>query len=121
MKSTPFLFTHPKRQWENKYISKRLIGINKVMKRQRNKPEIVKLKINPPILSYSLKKGGYVPLQIKHFNKRSTDKLSYLFNKENNQVRSLGGFKCHIYINENGKYELSKSGREYLIKKRVER
>ena len=50
---------------DDKHKSKLHKGFIKQVKRQDNKPSIVKVTIIPIILSYSNNRGGYFPLQKK--------------------------------------------------------
>ena len=117
-KSKEYIYTHPNQQHKNKYISKNHKGFLKMVSRQNNKPTINKV-IVKDILTYSSKKGCYVPLKIKYFNNQWNGmNLKTLFNREDKETTSYIGMYAKININKEGKYILSRYGKSILKKKR---
>ena len=93
-------------------------GFFKMVSRQNNKPTINKV-IVKDMLTYSSKKGCYVPLKIKHFNNQWNGmNLKTLFNREDKETTSYVGMYAKININKEGKYILSRYGKSILKKKR---
>ena len=117
-KSKEYIYTHPNQQHKNKYISKNHKGFLKMVSRQNNKPTINKV-IVKDMLTYSSKKGCYVPLKIKYFNNQWNGmNLKTLFNREDKETTSYVGMYAKININKEGKYILSRYGKSILKKKR---
>ena len=117
-KAKEYIYTHPNQQHKNKYISKNHKGFLKMVSRQNNKPTISKV-IVKDMLTYSSKKGCYVPLKIKHFNNQWNGmNLKTLFNREDKETTSYVGMYAKININKEGKYILSRYGKSILKKKR---
>ena len=117
-KAKEYIYTHPNQQHKNKYISKNHKGFLKMMSRQNNKPAINKV-IVKDMLTYSSKKGCYVPLKIKYFNNQWNGmNLKTLFNREDKETTSYVGMYAKININKEGKYILSRYGKSILKKKR---
>ena len=120
-KSKEYIYTHPNQQHKNKYISKNHKGFLKMVSRQNNKPTFNKV-IVKDMLTYSSKKGCYVPLKIKYFNNQWNGmNLKTLFNRENKETTSYIGMYAKININKEGKYILSRYGKSILKKKRENR
>ena len=117
-KSKEYIYIHPNQQHKNKYLSKNHKGFLKMVSRQNNKPTINKV-IVKDILTYSSKKGCYVPLKIKYFNNQWNGmNLKTLFNREDKETTSYIGMYAKININKEGKYILSRYGKSILKKKR---
>ena len=117
-KAKEYIYTHPNQQHKNKYISKNHKGFLKMVSRQNNKPTINKV-IVKDMLTYSSKKGCYVPLKIKYFNNQWNGmNLKTLFNREDKETTSYVGMYAKININKEGKYILSRYGKSILKKKR---
>ena len=117
-KAKEYIYTHPNQQHKNKYISKNHKGFLKMVSRQNNKPTINKV-IVKDMLTYSSKKGCYVPLKIKYFNNQWNGmNLKTLFNREDKETTSYIGMYTKININKEGKYILSRYGKSILKKKR---
>ena len=117
-KAKEYIYTHPNQQHKNKYISKNHKGFLKMVSRQNNKPTINKV-IVKDMLTYSSKKGCYVPLKIKYFNNQWNGmNLKTLFNREDKETTSYIGMYAKININKEGKYILSRYGKSILKKKR---
>lgn len=117
-KAKEYIYTHPNQQHKNKYISKNHKGFLKMVSRQNNKPTINKV-IVKDLLTYSSKKGCYVPLKIKYFNNQWNGmNLKTLFNREDKETTSYVGMYAKININKEGKYILSRYGKSILKKKR---
>ena len=114
-KAKEYIYTHPNQQYKNKYISKNHKGFLKMISRQRNKSTITKVVVKG-VLTYSSKKGFYVPLKIKYFNNGMN--LRTLFSRENKETTSYTGMYAKININKEGKYILSRYGKSVLKKKR---
>lgn len=92
-----------------------------MVSRQNNKPTINKV-IVKDMLTYSSKKGCYVPLKIKHFNNQWNGmNLKTLLNREDKETISYTGMYAKININKEGKYILSRYGKSILKKKRENR
>ena len=92
-----------------------------MVSRQNNKPTINKV-ILKGVLTYSSKKGCYVPLKIKYFNNQWNGmNLKTLFNREDKETTSYVGMYAKININKEGKYILSRYGKSILKKKRQNR
>ena len=92
-----------------------------MVSRQNNKPTINKV-ILKGVLTYSSKKGCYVPLKIKYFNNQWNGmNLKTLFNRENKETTPYIGMYAKININKEGKYILSRYGKSVLEKKRQNR
>ena len=85
---------------------------------KRNKSTINKVVVKG-VLTYSSKKGCYVPLKIKYFNNGMN--LKRLFSRENKGTTSYTGMYAKININKEGKYILSRYGKSILKKKRENR
>ena len=120
-KSKEYIYTHPNQQHKNKYISKNHKGFLKMVSRQNNKPTINKV-IVKDMLTYSSKKGCYVPLKIKYFNNNWNGmNLKILLNREDKETTSYTGMYAKININKEGKYILSRYGKSILKKKRENR
>ena len=120
-KAKEYIYTHPNQQHKNKYISKNHKGFLKMVSRQNNKPTISKV-IVKDMLTYSSKKGCYVPLKIKYFNNQWNGmNLKTLFNREDKETTSYVGMYAKININKEGKYILSRYGKSILKKKRENR
>ena len=120
-KAKEYIYTHPNQQHKNKYISKNHKGFFKMVSRQNNKPTINKV-IVKDMLTYSSKKGCYVPLKIKYFNNQWNGmNLKTLFNREDKETTSYVGMYAKININKEGKYILSRYGKSILKKKRENR
>ena len=117
-KAKEYIYTHPNQQHKNKYISKNHKGFLKMVSRQNNKPTINKV-IVKDMLTYSSKKGCYVPLKIKHFNNQWNGmNLKTLLSREDKETTSYVGMYAKININKEGKYILSGYGKSILKKKR---
>ena len=117
-KAKEYIYTHPNQQHKNKYISKNHKGFLKMVSRQNNKPTINKV-IVKDLLTYSSKKGCYVPLKIKYFNNQWNGmNLKTLFNREDKETTSYIGMYAKININKEGKCILSRYGKSILKKKR---
>lgn len=117
-KAKEYIYTHPNQQHKNKYISKNHKGFLKMVSRQNNKPTINKV-IVKDLLTYSSKRGCYVPLKIKYFNNQWNGmNLKTLFNREDKETTSYVGMYAKININKEGKYILSRYGKSILKKKR---
>ena len=117
-KSKEYIYIHPNQQHKNKYLSKNHKGFLKMVSRQNNKPTINKV-IVKDMLTYSSKKGCYVPLKIKYFNNQWNGmNLKTLFNREDKETTSYIGMYAKININKEGKYILSRYGKSILKKKR---
>ena len=120
-KAKEYIYTHPNQQHKNKYISKNHKGFLKMVSRQNNKPTINKV-IVKDMLTYSSKKGCYVPLKIKYFNNNWNGmNLKILLNREDKETTSYTGMYAKININKEGKYILSRYGKSILKKKRENR
>ena len=120
-KAKEYIYTHPNQQHKNKYISKNHKGFLKMVSRQNNKPTINKV-IVKDMLTYSSKKGCYVPLKIKHFNNQWNGmNLKTLLSREDKETTSYVGMYAKININKEGKYILSRYGKSILKKKRENR
>ena len=120
-KAKEYIYTHPNQQHKNKYISKNHKGFLKMVSRQNNKPTNSKV-IVKDMLTYSSKKGCYVPLKIKYFNNQWNGmNLKTLFNREDKETTSYVGMYAKININKEGKYILSRYGKSILKKKRENR
>ena len=120
-KAKEYIYTHPNQQHKNKYISKNHKGFLKMVSRQRNKSTINKVVVKG-VLTYSSKKGCYVPLKTKHFNNNWNGmNLKTLFNREDKETTSYTGMYAKININKEGKYILSRYGKSILKKKRENR
>ena len=120
-KAKEYIYTHPNQQHKNKYISKNHKGFLKMVSRQNNKPLINKV-IVKDMLTYSSKKGCYVPLKIKYFNNQWNGmNLKTLLNREDKETTSYTSMYAKININKEGKYILSRYGKSILKKKRENR
>ena len=120
-KAKEYIYTDPNQQHKNKYISKNHKGFLKMVSRQNNKPTINKV-IVKDMLTYSSKKGCYVPLKIKYFNNRWNGmNLKTLFSREDKETTSYVGMYAKININKEGKYILSRYGKSILKKKKENR
>ena len=116
-KSKEYIYTQPNQQHKNKYISKNHKGFLEMVSRQNNKPTINKV-IVKDMLTYSRKKGCYVPLKTKYFNNNWNGmNLKTLLNREDKETTSYTGMYAKININKDGKYILSRYGKNILEKK----
>lgn len=108
-----------------KYWSKLYKGILKQIQRQQNKPDIAKVIIYPIILSYSQKHSTYLPLKRKYYNNRyrggkGLDALQQA--KYFETVRNVNGMYTRCLVDRlTGKYRLSKTGKELLMRKKLKK
>lgn len=111
------------RELRKKHQTKRFKGFLKMVQRQDNKPEIKKVVLKPEVLTWSRKKGVYVPVKIKFRNRKWNGmNLKELANRENNQTKDiLGVWKPTRKLNNDGKYILTDEGRRVLNRKRAKR
>lgn len=105
-----------------KYWSKNYKGILKQIQRQQNKPTISKVIVYPIILSYSRKHSEYKPLKRKIYNNtfRGGKGLDNLHSDAYFKVkRDVNGMYTRCLVDRaTGKYRLSKTGKEYLNRKK---
>lgn len=102
---------------DNKHKSKLHKGFEKQRVRQDLKPEYVKIIVTPIVLSYSCKHSEYKPLKQKFWNNKWNGmNLKNLHNFFN--ILRVGGMYGKFTINSEGKYELSRHGKDLLRKKR---
>lgn len=102
----------------DKHKSKLHKGFEKQRLRQDLKPDKVKVEVKPTILTYSFKHSKYVPIKQKHRNNKWNGMnlkclCSYFI------ISRVGGMYGKFAINSDGKYILSRHGKQLLNKKRL--
>ena len=106
---------------QDKHKSKLHKGFEKQVTRQDLKPSIAKVEIVPTILTYSSKRGEYIPLKRKFFNNKWNGiNLNRLYSSFNCS-RVGAGMYTEITINKEGKYKLSMYGKQILHKKKLKK
>ncbi len=102
---------------ELKHKSKLHLGFDKQVRRQRAKPEVVKIKLPISNLLPKNFKGKYKHYFRVYNSQWNGMNLMNLRNRFN--VNKVGGMYGIFYINANGKYQLSRYGKERLRKKKL--
>lgn len=104
-----------------KHYTKRYKGFLKMLYRQDAKPDINKVVLSPQVLTWSSKKGAYVPVKIKFWNNKWNGmNLKTLTHRENNQTKDIFGVWAPTRtLNNDGKYVLTREGRKLLNKKKA--
>lgn len=104
----------------DKHKSKLHKGFIKQRQRQDKKDNEVSIKLIPIVLTYSHKKGKYVPVKIKHRNNKWNGmNLKVLCNSFS--ILRVGGMYGKFTINKEGKYKLSIYGKQLHKKLQLKR
>lgn len=104
---------------DKKHCSKLSKGFEKQVLRQDLKPSCVKIKLLPAINLPANFKGKYKHCLIISNNKWNGMNLKCLANKLRPFTHSGGGMYSKFTINTNGKYILSRHGKDILRKKKL--
>lgn len=104
----------------DKHKPKLYKGFIKQAARQDAKETFVKVKLYPEVLTYSYNKGEYTPVKIKHYNNKWNGmNLKNLCNAFNKII--VGGMYGKFAINKEGKYILSRHGKDLLRRRRLKK
>jgi hypothetical protein len=105
---------------EDKHKSKLHLGFLKQVQRQMNKPDYTKKVVSPVILSWSCKHSEYRPLKQKFWNNKWNGmNLKNIYNSFT--ILRVGGMYGKFTINDNGKYRLSRYGKDLLRRKKLKK
>jgi len=101
-----------------KHKSKLHKGFEKQLTRQNLKPDFPKIVVKPIVLSWSGKHGKYKPLKQRFRNNKWNEmNLKDLYNSFT--ILIVGGMYGKFTINKDGKYTLSRHGKDLLRKKKL--